>query len=124
MMPSIGRGAMSIAKASRPEQQDDKAAKHLQGDMARQHVREQTHGERDRPRQERDDLDQHDEGQDDRRDARRGEKIQEVGTVPRDAIDDHDRHDERGEGEGDGDLARHRVGEGAAGPAGLRTART
>ena len=48
----------------------DEAREHLQRDVAGQHVGEQTHAVRDRPQEERQDLDEHDQRQDVDRNAR------------------------------------------------------
>ena len=89
-----------------------KLGEHLERDVAGQHVGEQPHAVRDRPRQERQHLDEHDQRQDVDRDAARHEQPEEVQAVLVEAVDDHgEEHEQRQRG-GDDDVARHREGVG------------
>src|SRR5580704_3258708 len=93
---------------ARAEQHDDEAAEHVERDVAREHVGEQTHRMADGTRQEGDDLDRHDQRQYVNRHAGRDKKFEEVEPVLPDADDDNrEEHHER-QGGGDDDLARHR----------------
>src|SRR5450759_1905393 len=62
--------------------QDDEAGEHFERNVPGQHVGEQTHAVRDRPRDERQDLDKNDQRQDVDRHALRHEQIEEVKAVP------------------------------------------
>ena len=78
--------------------------------MAGEHVREQAHAVRDRTRQEREHLDDHDERQDVDRHAARHEQLEKAQPVRPEAVDDHrEEHQQRQRG-GDDDVARHREG--------------
>src|SRR5450759_3299076 len=59
--------------AERGAEHRNEAGKHLQRDVAGQHVGEQTHAVRDRPQEEREDFDEDDQRQDVDRNARRYE---------------------------------------------------
>src|SRR5215831_20117899 len=77
-------------------QHNDKAGKHLQRDMARQHVGKQTDAVRDRSRQKRQYLDGHDCRQNEFWHALRHEQIEEVQTVfPEAVADDDEEHEQR-----------------------------
>src|SRR5712671_2719728 len=71
------RRAEDAEDAQAPEQRDE-AREHLERDVARQHVGEQAHAVRDRARQERQHLDEHDQRQDVDRDALWHEQAEEA----------------------------------------------
>ena len=101
-----------MPKMPRPPKQRDEAREHLQRDVAGQHVGEQTHAVRDRPRQERQHLDEHDQRQDVDRDALRHEQTEEAKPVLVEAVDQHRDEHEQSQRRGDDDVARHREGVG------------
>src|SRR6476619_4359183 len=59
-------------------QYGNETGEHLERDVAGQHVGEQSHAVRDRARQERQHLDEHDQRQDQDRDAARHEQLEEA----------------------------------------------
>ena len=103
-------GSAAPNQPSMPQlgQHDDEAGKDLERDMAGQHVGEQSHAVRDRPRQERQHLDDHDRRQDVDRHALRHEQIQEVQAVAPEAVDDDDEEHEQRQRRGDDQLAGDR----------------
>src|SRR5262249_50967800 len=72
------------AKAS--TQEDDKTGKNLEGDVAGKHVGEQSNAMGDRPRQERQDFDRHDQGQNVDGHAFRHEQVEEVQSMTPQAV--------------------------------------
>ena len=95
-------------RTAEPAEHGDEAREHEQRDMAGQHVGEQTHAMGDRPRQERQHLDEHDQRQDVDRDALGHEQVEEVQPVLPEAVDDDgEEHQQRQRG-GDDDVAHHR----------------
>src|SRR5215475_5314032 len=98
--------------AERDTEHRDEARENLQGDVAAQHVGEQTHTVRDRPQEEREDFDEDDDRQDEDRDARGYEDLEEFQAVLVDAIDQDDEEHQQSQRRGDNDLARNREGVG------------
>src|ERR1700676_633907 len=94
--------------AERDAEHRDEAGKHLQRDVAGQHVGEQTHAVRDRPQEERQDLNEHDKRQDVDRNAGRHENLEEFQPVLVEAVNqDGEEHQQR-QRRGDDDVARNR----------------
>src|SRR5579862_5454587 len=60
-----------VADNAEASQERNEACEYGERDVARQHVGEQTHRMRDRPQEEREDLDENDQRQDEDRNARR-----------------------------------------------------
>src|SRR5665647_2046628 len=95
-------------RAERDAEHCDETREHLQRDVAGQHVGEQTYAVRDRPQEERQDFNEHDQRQDVDRNAARYENPEEFQPVLVDAVDqDGEKHQER-ERRGDDDVARNR----------------
>ena len=92
-------------RAERADSDVDEAREHLQRDVAGQHVGEETNGQADRPRQERDHLDQHDQRHQDARHALRHEQLQEAEAVLHEAVDDDRADHQQRQREGDDDVA-------------------
>ena len=65
-------------RAERDAEHGDEAREHLQRDVTSQHVGEQTHAVRDRPQEERQDFDEHDQRQDVDRHAGRHEILKNL----------------------------------------------
>src|SRR5712672_4421065 len=63
------QGRTKDPEDAKAAEQRDEAREHLERDVPRQHVGEQAHAVRDRPRQERQHLDEYDQRQDIDRDA-------------------------------------------------------
>ena len=85
-----GSAAPNQPSMPAPRKHDDEAGEDLERDVAGQHVGEQTHAVRDRPRQERQHFDDHDRRQDQFRHALRHEQIEEVQAVLPEAVADDD----------------------------------
>src|SRR5665213_3343998 len=98
--------------AERGAEHGDEAGKHLQRDVAGQHVGEQTHAMRDRPQEERQDFDEHDQRQDVDRNAAGNENLEEFQAVLVDAVDQDDEKHQQRQRRGDNDVARNREGVG------------
>src|SRR5580693_9369046 len=98
--------------AERDPEQRNEAGKDLERDVAGQHVGEQADAVRDRPQEEREDLDEDDQRQDEDRDAGGHEDREEFQAVLVEAVDQHrEEHQER-QRRGDDDVARYREGVG------------
>src|SRR5271169_4359789 len=78
-----------IAGNTQARQQRNETSEYRERDVARQHVRKQTYRVRDRPQEERENLDEHDQRQDEDRDARRYEQLEELQAVLVEAVDQH-----------------------------------
>src|SRR5258705_8637344 len=94
--------------AKRDAEHCDEAREHFQRDVAGQHVGEQTNAVRDRPQQERQDFNEHDQRQDVDRNARRHENPEELQSVLVDAVDQHSEEHQERQRRGDDDVARNR----------------
>src|ERR1700722_42337 len=68
-------------RAERDPEHGDESGEYLQRDVAGQHVGEQTYAVRDRPQEEREDFDEHDQRQDVDRNPRRYENLEELQAV-------------------------------------------
>src|SRR3974377_896316 len=93
-------------------EQDDKARENLKRDVSCQHICEQTHAMRKRPRDEGQYLDPHHERQKKNRHALGHEQIEEMKTMPHQAVNHHHKKHCEGEGSGDDDLACNAEGMG------------
>ena len=99
-------------RAERSAEHGDEARKHFQRDVTGQHVGKQTDAVRQRPRQERNDLDCDDQRQDVHRHAAGNEDLEELQAVFVEAIDQHrEEHEQRERGRND-DMAHYREGVG------------
>src|SRR6187402_681187 len=94
--------------AEREAEHGDEAREHLQRDVAGQHVGEQTDAVRDRPQEERQDFDEHDQRQDVDRHAGGHENLEELEAVLVDPVDQDGEEDQEGQRRGDDDVARNR----------------
>ncbi len=91
------RGADHTDDSSSPEQGDE-ACEHLQCDVSRQHIGEQTHAVQNRTREERQHLDEYDQGQDIERNALGHEQVEEVQPMLRKAISQDGEEDRQRQG--------------------------
>src|SRR3954451_17668060 len=99
--------------ADEPEtraQQRNEAGENLQCDVAREHVGEQTNAMRDRPQEEREHLDEHNQRQDEHRNAARHEQLEEPQAVLLESVDHHGEEHEQRERHRDDDVAGHGEG--------------
>src|SRR5262245_34085004 len=103
------RGA-DHADDSGPPEQGDETCEHLQRDVSRQHIGEQTHAVRNRSRQERQQLDEYDQGEDIERDALGHEQVEEVQPMLPKAVSQDGEEDRQREGRRYDDVSGDREG--------------
>src|SRR5882757_2692891 len=99
-------------RAERDAEHRNEAREHLQRNVAGQHVGEQAYAVRDRPQQERQDFNEHDQRQDVDRNAGRHENLEESQAVLVEAVDQDDEEHQKRQRRGDDDVARNREGVG------------
>src|SRR5579863_8913228 len=94
-----------VAEDAETRQQRNEAREHRKRNVARQHVGEQTHRMRDRPQEEREYLDENDQRQDEDRNARGHEQLEEFQAVLVEAVDQHGEEHQERQRRGDDDVA-------------------